>query len=85
MANGDVIGTLEPRAVIQEDTRACLPACLLVEVDPSLDLTEADIIDVMTEDGLFTPGQLGGAMPKKLAPGCGRTEAVERTALCGVE
>jgi cystathionine gamma-synthase len=61
MANHfEVVGNINPTETIQLDTRACLPACLLGEVNPDLDLSEADIIEVMTEDGLFTPGEFGG-------------------------
>lgn len=64
MANlGEVVGNIHPTEVIQQDTKACLPATLLGIVDPTLDLSEADIIDVMTEDGLYVPESGTGLYP----------------------
>ncbi len=57
---GEIVGNINPREVIQENTRACLPAAFLAELDPNLGIAESDIVDLMTDDGLFIPGELGG-------------------------
>jgi cystathionine gamma-synthase len=55
MANA-AFGELSPNLVIQEDTRACLSACLLSQIDPSYGISEEDITRALSEDGLHEEG-----------------------------
>ncbi len=65
MANGEVIGDINPREVIQEDPRACLSACLLSQVDSAVGLSEGEVSQILIADGLYEPG-----VGTRLYPAC---------------
>lgn len=62
MTNGE-FGDLRPREIIQKDTRACLSACILSQVEPGSGLSEEDITRVLTADGLYEEGLGTGLYP----------------------
>jgi cystathionine gamma-synthase len=49
-------GELNPREIIQQDTRACLSACLLSQLEPDSGISEEDITRILSEDGFHEDG-----------------------------
>lgn len=59
----EVIGDINPREIIQIDTKACLSACILGLLDPSLGLEEHNVTAVLVDDGVHSDRQGSKLLP----------------------
>jgi cystathionine gamma-synthase len=62
MTNG-AIGEIQPRLIIQEDTKACLSAALLTQLPPQSGVDEQAVSEILSHGGIYQEGVGSGLFP----------------------